>query len=87
MMLDAGHGLLSAVESVMKKVFLPSLRGLEKGWGVLDEAKNQQAKADFINSLTSFTAVLAGKVSFLWAQHSRDCTLPDNPDPNPSPAW
>lgn len=61
MMLDAGQGLLSAVESVIEKVFLPSLNRLEKGWGVLDEAKNAQAKTDFISSLNSFATVLASK--------------------------
>lgn len=60
MMLDAGQGLLPAVENVIAKVFLPSLNSLQKGWGVLDEAKNVQAKNDFIHSLTSFASVLAG---------------------------
>lgn len=65
MMLDAGQGLLPAVETVIAKVFLPSLNSLQKGWGVLDEAKNVQAKNDFIHSLTSFATVLAGMIHYM----------------------
>lgn len=57
---NSGHGLLQAVESILSTVFIPSLKKLDKGWGVLDTAPTSQTKVDFLNNLDSFVAVLTG---------------------------
>ena len=57
---NSGHGLLQAVENILSSVFIPSLKKLDKGWGVLDNAAQSQTKTDFLNNLDSFVAVLTG---------------------------
>ncbi|CAH1780133.1 unnamed protein product, partial [Owenia fusiformis] len=55
-----GHGLLNAVEDVMSRIFIPSLRKLEKGWGSLQTKAGEPVRTDFLNNLDSFVSVLSG---------------------------
>jgi len=50
------YGLLSAVESVVANVFLPTI---ESQSCTIDKQQNGSVRADVVNSLSSFVRVLA----------------------------
>lgn len=56
-----GHALLKAFENILSSIFIPSIRRLEKGWGLMETPANLQTREDFFNTLDAFVSVLVGE--------------------------
>lgn len=58
-MLDTREvGLLKSVEHLFTKVFIPTMRTMDHGWGVANSAQAKAVKEDFISSMECFVSVL-----------------------------
>uniref|UniRef100_H2S7P3 Dynein axonemal heavy chain 5 n=1 Tax=Takifugu rubripes TaxID=31033 RepID=H2S7P3_TAKRU len=58
-MLDTREvGLLKSVEQLFTKVFIPTMRTMDHGWGVANSAQAKAVKEDFISSMECFVSVL-----------------------------
>ncbi|KAK7469847.1 hypothetical protein BaRGS_00036125 [Batillaria attramentaria] len=58
---EVGAGLLQAVESIMSRVYIPALQGLNnKGWEQLDSPHGAGIRTTFLSHLESFANVLSG---------------------------
>lgn len=58
-MLDTREvGLLKSVEQLFTKVFIPTMRTMDHGWGVANSTQAKAVKEDFISSMECFVSVL-----------------------------
>ncbi|XP_078400904.1 dynein axonemal heavy chain 5-like [Cetorhinus maximus] len=58
--LDAGRiGLLKSIEQLLSNAFIPVLKNMNQGWGVLNKPESMPVRQGFLNSLDGFVGALS----------------------------